>query len=153
MANSAKESMRAFSRKAIHDFIENHFEQETVGKVKPGTGGRKKKAVEGGPDPALADGANTEALAPAEPVPGAGPGKANTTTLFTCKTCGFTCKDASSSRPLEHTLLVKGAQVRLCTDPQVTQEELRSLQASKVEKAVDFQERLAAHTQLGRIVA
>ncbi len=153
MVKSANESLRAFSRKAIHDFIEAHFELEIVGKVKPGTGGRPKKTAEVAPPPAAVDAPAPDAVVPAAPAPDDAAAQAGSSTLYKCKTCGFQCRDASSSRPLEHTLLVKGAQVRLCTDPQVTQDELRALQAAKVEKARGFEERLAAHTQLGRIVS
>ena len=153
-----KMGMRSLSRQAVKDFVGKHFAIAPVATTNPGKGGRRAKnnggeATEGFVPLADAEGAAAaapEAKAKAKakgkakaapktaPTAEAGPAAAKgpeaslgTKRLFqyACKRCpNFMCKDASNSRALEHVLLIEGAAVRLCADPQVTAEELRSLE-------------------------
>ena len=142
MAASKLSVMRA----SVETFVDNHIAALEASAAQPGKGGRKKSvlvadAIVPVPEP---DGALV-------PAPKAKSKSQPIARMYKCKTCGVSFKAASNSRALQHLLLTKNPEVRHCTNPQVTKEEMERLQRAGVEQALSYMERLDAHMQLKMI--
>ena len=140
------DSMRTVRWNAISEFVHSHFNVSGPVEVTP-QGPKKKKKKEDGDE---------EEAPPAAAVKAQGKADSSSrrnTHEYQCKHCGHKFRDTSHSKALEHILLVKDAQIKLCKDPQVSKDELVKLLNSGLKKAIDYSKRLAMHTATKCIAA
>ena len=169
---NAKGSMKAYSKAAIEAFVNKHFDLLSVLSTPKGPYKKKskskddltpigdqktkskasKKDVANEPIP-IQDSGKSEAQASSDIVEAPPDESTGTksTTQFTCKHCKHMFRDTSNAKALEHILLVEGAQITVCTDPQIEKEDLKILLHHGMRKAKGYEARLTKHENIGRI--
>ncbi|CAK0894207.1 unnamed protein product [Prorocentrum cordatum] len=157
----AARSKQSVTRVTVKDFVDAHFHVVDAPAENPGRGGQKKLPIEGGGPEAPAGKTKAKAKAKPTPIQDIAPAAADVAAVpapapefkqklckLTCKTCQCEFKGMGNPRALQHILLSTQGEVKLCSDPQVTQKGLRHLVEAKVPLANKFEKSLASHVNL-----